>query len=892
MSDEQWHAQELDETFETLETSDEGLSSEEAEKRLEEHGKNEIDSGEEISPFWIFVDQFRDFLVYLLIFAALVSIGVGLFEGHDPEWVDAILIMLILLGNGIFGFFQDYKAEKSIEALRDLSSPNATVLRDGEKQKIDSRNVVPGDIVFLSQGDAIPADVRIIEDSNLETDEAALTGESTQVTKEASVLDEETPLAERTNMAFMNTSAVKGRGKAVVVSTGMETQVGDIAEQITEAEDKETPFEEEVDHLGKQIGYGIMLIIAFVALFQGIFTNASLISVVLVAISLAVAAVPEGLPAVVTLTLALGSKKMLKQNALVRRLPVVESLGSIDVIVTDKTGTLTEDRMTVEKIHYNDSVYNVTGGATGEGGFERDDESVESDELEEILRCGALCNNAEQTTEGEWLGDPTEVAIKVAAQKGDIETDEQRVREIPFSSARKRMTVITDTDTAYMKGAPSYVLERCDRIRIDGEEQELTDDKREQILEQNEAFAEDALRVLGFAKKAIDDREADDEDIENDMIFLGLQGMIDPPREEVKRAVEDCREAGIKVIMATGDNKKTAQAVGEQVGFSPDGALTGTEVEELTDEQLQDRVKETEVFARVSPSHKVRILKALQANGHRVAMTGDGVNDAPALKNSDVGISMGQRGTDVAKQSSDMVLQDDNFVTIRNAIAEGRGIFDNIRKFVSYLLSYNAGEVLLVFFGTLLGSFLFPDIFQEGSEALVLTPVMLLWINLVTDGLPALALGADPKVPAIMDRPPRDKDEPVIDKRMFSMIAGIGTLMTVTILPLFFYNLHQGEGMMLAQTMAFTALVVFEMIGIQAIRRVYNMSVFSNKWLWISVAGALGLHLVVLYSPLNTYFQVVPLGLINWLEIGGALLVFFILVEGLIKIQDRIFVTR
>lgn len=892
MSDNAWHAQEPNDTFDTLDSSEDGLSTEETDRRLEEHGKNEIDSGEDISPFWIFVDQFHDFLVYLLIFAALVSIGIGLFEGYSPEWVDAILIFLILLGNGIFGFFQDYKAEKSIEALRDMSSPDATVLRDGEKQKIDSKNVVPGDIVFLEQGDAIPADVRIIEESNLETDESALTGESTQVSKEVDILDEEISLAERTNMAYMNTTAVKGRGKAIVVSTGMETQVGDIAEQISKADDKETPFQAEVDHLGKQIGYGIMLIIALVALFQGSFTNASIISVVLVAISLAVAAVPEGLPAVVTLTLALGSKKMLKQNALVRRLPVVESLGSIDVIVTDKTGTLTEDRMTVEKIYHDDKVIDVTGDAKGNGHFEHDGAEIDSDALAPILKCGTHCNNAEQTKDSDWLGDPTEVAIKVAAAKGETDVDADRIREIPFSSKRKRMTTITEDNTAYMKGAPARILERCDRVFINGEEHELTEEKREKILDQNEDFAEDALRVLGFAQKTVDDPDADADEIENKMVFLGLQGMIDPPREEVRGAVEDCREADIKVIMATGDNKKTAQAVGEQVGFSPDGAMTGTEVEALSEDELQEKVKEVEVFARVSPSHKVRILQALQANGHRVAMTGDGVNDAPALKNSDVGISMGERGTDVAKQSSDMVLQDDNFVTIRNAVAEGRGIFDNIRKFVSYLLSYNAGEVLLVFFGTLLGSFLFPEVFKEGKEALVLTPVMLLWINLVTDGLPALALGADPKVPNIMDRPPRDKDEPVIDKRMFTMIGGIGVLMTVTILPLFFLIIYQGEGLRLAQTMAFTGLVVFEMVGIQAIRRVYNMSVFSNKWLWITVVGALALHLIVLYSPLHTYFQVVPLGLINWLEIGAALVVFFILVELLVVLQDRVFVVR
>jgi len=913
------HSQELDEAYQDAGTSEDGLSTDEAEQRLEEEGRNEIESGEEVHPLTIFLDQFRDFLVYLLIIAAIVSVGVGFFPGHDPEWADAALIIAIIVFNAILGFYQEYNAEKEIQALKDMSSPDATVLRDGQKRTIDSKDVVRGDIVFIQQGDAIPADCRLISVSSLETDESALTGESTQVSKETGVLDEDTPLAERTNMAYMNTTAVKGRGKAVVTETGMDTEVGDIAQQITEAEDKQTPFQEEVDRLGRKIGYIIMGIIAFVALFQVIFTDASLLSIFLVAIALAVAAVPEGLPIVVTLTLTLGSKKLLRKNALVRSLPVTESLGSVDVIVTDKTGTLTEDSMTVRRVLFDGEVYDVTGGAEGEGSFQQDGEDIDLAPLEPLLACGRICNNAEKTADGDYMGDPTEVAVLVSAKKAGVDPEMERVREIPFSSERKRMTVVTGEDepVASMKGAPETVLERCDRILIDGEEKDLTEERREEVLERNEEFAEDALRVLGFARTYVEDPEAKEDDIESDMVFLGLQGMIDPPRSEVKQAVQDCRDAGISVVMATGDNIETAKAIGEQVGFDPEGAMTGNDVDELSEKELRECVEEVEVFARVSPSHKVQILKALQANGHRVAMTGDGVNDAPALKNADVGVSMGIRGTDVAEQSSDMILKDDNFVTIRDAVAEGRGIFDNIRKFVSYLLSYNAGEVLLLFIGTLIGTWLFPTVFQEATgqeiqaagwggegglkEAVVLTAPMLLWVNLVTDGLPAIALGADRKVPEIMDRPPRDNDEPVIDRRMMGMIVGVGSLMAVAILPLFFLNLFQARaagmtqlaGMRQAQTMAFTALVVFEIVGIQAIRRVYNTPVFSNKWLWASIAGAMAIHLGVLYiPPISDLFNVVPLAPIDWMEILGSLAVFFVLVEILVALEDRIFQER
>jgi len=895
-----WHSRDKDEVFEEADSSNSGLSTEEANRRLEEGGKNEIESGESVSPIRILINQFNDFLIYLLVLAALISLGIGFLPGHSPEYTDAALIFLILIANGLFGFIQDYKAEESIKALKDLSTPSATVMRDGEKQQVDSRNIVPGDVIFIEQGDAVPADARVIESQSLETDEAALTGESSNVSKKDTVLEEDTALAEQENMIFKNTTAVKGRGKAIVVETGMDTQVGDIASQIEEADDKKTPFQKEVDELGRTIGYAIIGIIALVAFTQlwllpGSITAVSIaetVPIILVAVTLAVAAVPEGLPAVVTLTLALGSKKMLKKNALVRRLPVVESLGSVDVIVTDKTGTLTEGVMTVKNLFYSMEEVSVTGtGTDTDGKFKIDENEIDTDHIKPLLECGVKCNNAEKAPESEeenFYGEPTEISLLVSGYKAGIKDNGERVREIPFSSDRKRMTVLNDDGMAYMKGAPEVVLERCNRILLDGEVKELTEERRNRVLDKNHEFAEEALRVLGFAHKEQREHDADTEDVESDMIFLGLQGMIDPPREEVNEAVDDCRNAGIKTVMATGDNVETAKAIGEQIGFSTENALTGREVEMMSESELSSAVTETEIFARVSPKHKVDISKALQNNKHNVAMTGDGVNDAPALKNSDVGIAMGERGTDVAKQSADMILQDDNFVTIRDAIAEGRGIFDNIRKFVNYLLSANAGEVLVVFFGVMLGSVLMQDRIAAGQTSLILTPVMLLWMNFVTDGLPALALGTDPKSDGIMKRSPRGSDEPVINKRMMSSIFGIGCLMTVVGLPLFFYVLGQ-QGIIAAQTTLFTFLVLIEMVRIQLIRSRYDLSIVSNNWLVSALISSVILQLLVVYTPLSSYFGTAWLGVSHWVYMIGALFAFIGLASLMRRAFDRVF---
>jgi Ca2+-transporting ATPase len=890
-----WHALSLEDLYDALSTGETGLSSEEASRRLDEYGPNEIRDDTTVSPLSLFVAQFQDVLIYLLILAAGLSLAVGLLPGEEPNYVDAGLILLILLGNGVFGFVQDYRAERSMERLRELSTPDATVIRDGEKRTVDSTAVVPGDVVVLEQGDAMPADARLIDVTDLETMEAPLTGESASVAKTAGTLDPETPLAERTNTVYMNTNAVRGRGRAVVVATGMETEVGSIAAGIQEADRDETPFQREVDELGRRIGYGIVGLIALIVVVQLAFTQATPIAVLLTAVTLAVAAVPEGLPAVVTLTLALGSQRMVERNALVRRLPVVESLGSVDVILTDKTGTLTESQMTVTRVAFGEETYDVTGsGLDREGEFRRNDEPVAPETIDPLLRCGAVCNNAERAPDDEdreYFGDPTEVALVVSAAKAGIEAGGERVREVPFSSDRQRMTVVVrekSDHTAYLKGAPEVVLDRCDTELVDGEAVELTDERRAALRETTEAFAGDALRVLGFARKRGVDPEADEETLETGLTFLGLQGMIDPPRPEVEGAVADCRRAGIRVVMVTGDNLETAKAIGAGIGFDPEGAMTGAEIEACSAEELREAVETVEVFARATPEQKVRVLNALQANGHTVAMTGDGVNDAPGVRNADVGIAMGLRGTDVTREASDMVLRDDNFATIRDAVAEGRGIFDNIRKFVNLLLSANAGEVLTVFVGVLIGTALFPRLFAAQSEALILTPVMLLWINLVTDGLPALALGVDPKADDVLDREPRDDGESVIDARVALSVITIGATVTAAGLLLFFESLRAFESLVRAQTLLFTFFVVAEMGIIQVIRRRFGASLLSNPWLMAAVAGSLALQLAVLYTPLSGLFDVLPLALAGWERIGLAVVVVLAVNALLSRLYDRL----
>jgi Ca2+-transporting ATPase len=879
------YAKSLKEVYSSLGTDENGLSTEEAEEKLEEHGENRIESDDSTSTLQILINQFQDNLIYLLFAAFLLSIGVGLLPNHSPEYREAGVILLILVANGLFGFYQNYKAEKSIQALKEMSTPGATVMRDGKKMEVDSTKVVPGDIIFLEQGDAVPADARIIESESLSTDEASLTGESEKVSKSPGVVEKDSAVADRENMVFKNTHVVKGRGKAVVTETGMETEVGNIAEELEDADSGETQFQREVDETGKKIGMLVIGIVAVTAFIQFMLTGATPITILLLAIGLSVAAIPESLPVIVTLTLAIGSRKLLDKDALVRRLPVVEELGSVNYIVTDKTGTLTEGTMTVEELYFQGEKFQVTGTGTSlEGKFKREGHETDPEYLKPLLECGVYCNNAEEIEEG-FRGEPTEVALLVSGKKAGIETKQERERSIPFSSDRKRMTVIKD-ETAYMKGAPKTVLDRCDKILLEGEKKDLTQERKEEVLERNHEYATEALRVLGFARKRVNDVEADDEEIESEMVFLGLQGMIDPAREEVEQAVKDCRTAGIGLIMATGDNIETAKAIGEELGFNPEGAMRGPEIEKLSDEELQEKVKDVEIFARVSPEHKVRILEALQDQEYNVAMTGDGVNDAPALKDSDVGIAMGKRGTDVAKKSSDMVLQDDNFVTIRDAIAEGRAIFDNIRKVTNQLLSTNSGEVMFVFLGTLIGGLLFSDPGQAFSnpDTVVLTALMILWVNFASDGPPAIALAKDPKVKGIMKRDPRGAEEPIIDKKILAMIAVTGPLAATIMLPVFFLNI---ENFAYAQTMLFMALAFFEMMIFQVIRRDYGLRLKDNIYLVGAMAASSLTHLAILYTPLSKLFKTVPLQPHHWLQVGAVLGVFTVLEFGVRRLLSR-----
>ncbi|WP_137285639.1 cation-translocating P-type ATPase [Halorussus salinisoli] len=828
-----WHSPSLEEIYEELDATATGLSTEAATERREQVGPNEIESDQQRGPVRIFLAQFSSALIWVLLVAAALSFAIG-------HVVDAVLIGIILLANGVFGFIQEYRAEQSLEALRELSTPTVTVRRDGTEREVEATNLVPGDVVLLEQGDVVPADGRLVEERNLEVDEAALTGESVPVEKTTGQVDAETPLAERENMVYRGTSVSRGSAVVVVVATGMDTEVGAIATELIGAEDPRTPLQRDLDRLGRRLGFGVVALSALIVPLL-VFEGRGMVQAGLTAVSLAVAAVPEGLPAVVTLTLALGVRRMAGENALVRTLPAVEALGAVNVVCTDKTGTLTEGEMRVRAAWVHDEVFTV-------------DENGSEDRLDLLFEIGAVCNDA---TADE--GDPTERALVAAAEERgfDVEAlrqDYPRRDEVPFSSERKRMATVHD-DVVYVKGAPGVVLDRSTRILTSEGPVELDARTRTRIEQQIDAFAEDALRVLGFAYK---ERTTDGGQEEN-LVFVGLQGLLDPPREEVRDAIADTKRAGIDVKVITGDNPVTARAIATQVGVES-SVLSGQEIEALDDAALRERVEEVDVYARAEPTHKVRILKALQANGHSVAMTGDGVNDAPALKNADVGIAMGVRGTDVAKQASDIVLLDDNYASIRTAIERGRTVFDNVWKFVAYLLSANAAEVAVVFVASLFGY-------------LILPAVQLLWINLLTDGLPALALGTDP-TGDVMDRQPRDRTTGIIDSDMLGFIGGAGLTATVLMLGLTFYILAGAPAVTpYAMTMVFTGFVLFEFVKLYVVRWTKDTPTLTNAWLAVAVVASLLLQLAVLYTPLSEYFGTVPLSVADWGLLGVVLLV-------------------
>ena len=824
------HSQSVDAVLSAHETTAEGLSSEEAQQRLAEHGENEVVQADERTPLAIFVAQFDSALIWVLVVAAALSV----WAGHT---VDAVLIVVIVVANGLFGFVQDYRAEQSLEALRELTAPTATVRRDGSTVEIDATALVPGDVVELESGDVVPADGRLLDGSNIEVDEAALTGESLPVSKSPEPVSPDAPLAERSSVVYKGTNVTRGRGAVVVSATGMDTEVGAIARGLASTEETSTPLQTELDRLGRRLGLGVLVLAALVVPLL-LLRETPPIQAGLTAVSLAVAAVPEGLPAVVTLTLALGVRTMADENALVRRLPAVEALGAVDTICTDKTGTLTEGRMSVSRVWLNDAVVDLDDTEDRNG----------DDRLSLLFRAGALCNDATREE-----GDPTERALVDAAQAHGIDVEaerdaEPRTDEIPFSSETKWMGTIHD-DVAYVKGAPEVVLSKSSRVLTADGTADLTPDRAERAREQVRTFADDALRVLAVAYAG------DPDDIDGDLVFVGLVGMIDPPRAEVADALAATKRAGIDVKMVTGDNVRTAAAIAGSLGMGSE-VMEGNEIEGMDEDTLRERVETVDVFARTSPDHKVRILRALQVNDRVVAMTGDGVNDAPALKSADIGVAMGIRGTDVAKHASDVILLDDNYATIERAVERGRAIFDNVWKFVAYLLSANIAEVAIVFLASLFGY-------------LVLPAVQLLWINLLTDGLPALALGADPQSGDVMERPPRDPDRGIVDRRMLGLVGGAGTVSTVVMLGLMVHVLRGAAAITpYAMTMVFTGFVVLEFEKLYVIRWLRETPTLSNPWLGLSVGLSLFLQLAVLYTPLNQYFGTVPLGLADWSLLG------------------------
>lgn len=885
-----WHALTPEVVARNLESSlTEGLSQPEAATRLLKYGANDLPEPQPPSILKLFLSQFTSVIVWVLIGAAVVS---GLLE----DWLDAAAIMAIVFLNGLLGFVQEFRAERSLAALRKMSVSLARVIREGVVRSIPARELVPGDLILLESGDRVPADARLIYAASVQTQEASLTGESTPVQKQVLVLEgTDIPLADRPNMLFMGTTTVSGKARALVVATGLRTELGRIAtmiQQTAEAERVETPLQRRLE----QFGYTLLwLALAVVAVVFGLgyLRGEPLLVMFLTSVSLAVAAVPEGLPAVVTITLALGVTRMVKRHALIRKLPAVETLGSATVICTDKTGTLTKNEMTVTKLFAGDAVFDVTGeGYTPIGEIRQATASASSPlhpGLRELLTAAVLCNGAVLREEnGTWqvIGDPTEGALLVAAAKAGLVRKELEAatpfeEEIPFDAERKMMTIVRRTEagrTAYVKGAPDVLLARCThRMTTDGKIEPLGDQHRRNMLEANAAFAQQALRVLAVAHRSLDrlDMSVTPDVVERELVFLGLCAMKDPLRPEAVAAVRWCREAGIKTAMITGDHKDTAVAIARELGlYDGDGsALTGTDINNVTDEQLAQFVERVTVYARVSAEHKLRIVQAWKRRGAVVAMTGDGVNDAPAIKAADIGVAMGIAGTDVTKEASDMVVTDDNFASIAAAVEEGRGVFDNIRKTVHFLLSCNVSEVLVMLFATLMGL------------PLPLLPIQILWMNLVTDGIPALALAVDPKAPDLMKRPPRPPEGRLLDSGRLLAIGGEGLLLSLIALGAFSYSLYRlHQDLEQARTVAFTVMVVAQLVHAFNCRNerlsLFQLGVGTNRALLWAFLASFAIQLAVLTVPaVALIFKVVPLPVEDWELMGVAAILPFLIME-------------
>ena len=880
-----WFNKTVQETEKNLETNIKtGLTQEQINKKLAKYGLNELQAQKKKSLFVKFLEQFKDFMIIVLIFAAIISGAISIAQGEAIT--DSIIILVVVIVNSIIGVAQEAKAEKSLEALQKLSGHEAKVIREGNLQTVPAKDLVPGDVVVLETGDYVSADLRIIEAVNLKAQEASLTGESVPVEKQASKIEEtEVPIGDRTNMLFSSSLITYGRGKAIVAETGMKTEVGKIAGMLSNQEEKETPLQAKLNNLGKTLGI-VAIVICVIIFAAGLIQGKPAVSMFMTAVSLAVAAIPEGLAAVSTIVLAIGVQKMVKKNAIVKHLPAVETLGSSSVICSDKTGTLTQNKMTVQKMYVNDVTYDMTNI--------EDITKYENanQEIKLLVYNGMLCNDTKISEDGELKGDPTETAlVDIALKLGftkNIYDDMPRVDEIPFDSDRKLMTTVHQVNNKYIvftKGGIDELLSICSSYILNGEQMTDLQNYRNRINEINETMAKDALRVLGFAYKELD-YKPNAQELENDLTFVGMYGMIDPPREEAKLAVEKCKSAGIKTVMITGDHKITATAIAKKLGIleKEEEAITGTELDKISDEQLEKDIKKYSVYARVAPEHKVRIVKAWQKNGEVVAMTGDGVNDSPALKQADIGCAMGVVGTDVAKEAADVILTDDNFATVVSAVEEGRRIYDNILKVIQFLLSSNIGEIVVLLLATL-GTGLFAKWFgiTDIAHLEILMPIHILWINLVTDSLPALALAFDPANKNIMERKPLKTGKGIFTKSMTFRIIYQGIMIGILTLAAFMIGLATTDtpidGLTLdeskievGQTMAFIVLALSELVHVFNIRdnmkSIFKTGIFDNMKLIGAIIVSALLMLVILFVPaLRTIFSIPVLPTGNIVEV-------------------------
>ncbi|MFH1256009.1 MAG: cation-translocating P-type ATPase [Candidatus Diapherotrites archaeon] len=862
---EKWFAVEAGKAVESLGSSEKGLGETEAVARLEKFGANELEKGKKFSAVKLFFGQFSNFLVLILLAAALISFFFG-------DALDASAIFAIVILNAALGFVQEFKAEKAMEALRKMTALKANVLRGGIAREIDATLLVPGDLVLLGAGDKVPADLRLIESVELRLDEAVLTGESLPVEKNSRVTKQgNAALSEQNNMAFANTIVSFGRGKGVVVETGMRTEFGKIAEKLGEIKEEHTPLQKKLDGLAKKLGL-IVLAVSAAVFIVGALEGSQLFEMFMIAVSLGVAAIPEGLPAVITITLALGIQRMVKHNAIVRKMPVVEALGSTTIICSDKTGTLTLNEMAVEKVFAGGELFEVSGkGYKPFGEFFLGGKKInplEKKDFALLLEAGASCNDASVSDGGKIVGDPTEAALVVAAKKAGLALLKKRVDEIPFSSERKMMTTLHEAGNgkiiAFVKGAPEKILEESAFVQVNGKVARLIEGEREKFLAKAEDFASDAYRVLAIAMKGYSGK--DKHSAEKDMVLLGLVALRDPARKEVGEAIALCESAGIRVKIVTGDNALTAKAIAKKIGLNVEGGVVeGKELDRVEGEKFNEIVRNTVVFARVNPEHKFRIVSALKEMGEIVAVTGDGVNDAPALKKADIGIAMGIKGTEVAKEAADMVLRDDNFATIVEAVEEGRKIYDNLKNFVKYLLSANLYEVL--FIGAL----------SISTMPLPLLPLQILWINLATDSLPALALGAEKGESDAMQRKPRSPKESLLDGTWLFMASAVAIATLITVM-LYFYgmgidaasgiNLRDFSQASYTRTIVFSFFIAFELFLVFSCRgrkTALEMNPFSNKALVAAVAVSFALLFAVIHIPfLQTVFKTVPLTLGEW----------------------------